>query len=185
MNNGGLTSVCDTIRNGDEISVDTYSLKFIIQFAKVGQHRKTGFAAYFSTFLIVSLLILQAGVIVILPKKVAERQLWGLEVMRQRTIALLDVLRHRSQTPSNSIDDKFRQEMTKLIRVELDRIAIYLRKHISNLDLSRVVEFHNDLSYLEELLNGIDNKTLYPQLPTINAEQYLRDMIENSVVGEN
>ena len=172
------------IKNGDTIRIGPYQLRFTIEFDRVGQHRNAGWIATLSAILILAILVFEAGVMVALPKLMAKRQLWGLEVMRQRTLELLDAMRSRCDRYSGPGYDNREGETVRLIHEELDNLAVYLRKSMSELNQEEVTAIHQDISHFEQILDDLETGILFPEKETIDTDYYIQQIILDSAVAE-
>ena len=178
INKQKIDSGSAQIKNGDSIQIGDYSLQFSVAFERVEHHRKIAWITYLSAAFILLILILETGIIVILPKQVAKRQLWGLEVKRQQTVELLDVTRSRCAILVPVVDGNLHRETINLIEQELDSIAIYLRKFIDDLNATQINEIYLDVQRFENILNDVQQGDLFPEEETIHSDFYLQKMIK-------
>ena len=165
-----------TLRNGDLIQIENYQLRFNIQFDRASHSRKIGLISYLSTALILSILIAELSILVILPKKIENLQIWSLEVVKQRTLELLDNLRYRCSHPDQVRTDPFYIETVKLLANELDKMATYLRRYEAELQTKQITELYRDISSFEQILNHLEDGSLYPQRVSLETQIYC-DMI--------
>lgn len=180
VNDVALANDCMPVRNGDRIRFAPYELHFMIEFERARLHRSAGVVAHAATFLIAVILILEIGVITWLPRQVQSRELWGLEITRQRTVDSLDTLRLRCNAALPQKSTPLQLETLRFVKGELDGIAGYLRAHGDDLDVGRILDVQADLEMYEEILDRLDQGTLYPPRETLDLEFHLRRMLETN-----
>ena len=169
-----------SLKNGDEIQLENYGLRFCIEFSSVGRNSRVGLISRISTVLIISIVILEFSIIAILPKQVEKRQIWELEVMRQRTLDLVDSLRNRCHLLSKSGKKAFYLETVQLIQNELDKIAVYLRRYASKVEMEEISRFYKDISYFQTILNKLDTNELYPAEITLDIDAHINAIFEEN-----
>ena len=166
------------INNGDEILIGPYLLRFNIEFSQIEQNQKVGILAYLSPFLIIFILILEVGIIIFLPKQIGKRQIWGEEIRKERTLELVDVLRNRCNSLAEAEKDTFYVETIRLIQKELDKMAVYLRKFVNDMDAKQISLFFQDTSYFESILNKLESGEIYPEQISIDMDTHLIRILE-------
>ncbi len=177
VNDDPLTAKTTVIWNGDLIFLDGYRLRFILEFQRAQFHRKTGVAAFLSTALIVGIVILESGLILAIPKQLEKRQLWGEEIVQQRMVHLLDSLRIRCTNIHEDKNDRLAAATVKLIESELNELAGSLRDRLSEVPIDQLKLVEKDLKFYENLLDQLENGTLYGKPVTIDTESVLRKLI--------
>ncbi len=166
------------LKNGDKIQINDYSVHFIIEFSKAGHNWNSGFIAFLSTFLIVAILIVEFGIITWLPREIRVKQLWGLEVTRQRTLDSMDGLRLRCESSVKTMEPGLDKNTLKLIIDELDDISIYLRDYVSKLDAGQLTEINKDLSIYSDRVNRLEQGLLFPPEERIDPQYFFKEIIE-------
>ena len=184
INDKDLDGDSSVLRNGDKIRIENYLLEFTIEFKGVGQRRKVGLITCISAVLISGIIVLELGLIVVIPKQVAKRQLWGVEITRQRTIELIDVTRSRCEKLIENSENDLDREIAGMIQQELDNIAIYARKHLAQLLAEQVNEIYQDVSHFERILNSLEAGNLFPEKESIESHDYLKEMLEQQDIKQ-
>lgn len=165
------------LKNGDKIQISKYVIQFIIEFSKASPHWNTGLVAYVSTFLIVSILVIEIGIMTWLPKEIKAKQLWGLEVTRQRTLDLMDRFRIRCESSVKTIDSRLEKNTLKLIIEELDDMSIYLRNYVNDLNSLQLTEINRDLSIYEDTVDRLEKGSLFPDKESVDAQFFFKQII--------
>ncbi len=167
------------LKNGDKIHIGQYMVHFIIEFSKASRHWNIGFVAYVSTCLIISILAVEIGIMTWLPKEIKAKQLWGLEVTRQRTLDLMDRLRIRCESSVKTMESSLDKSTLKLIIDELDDMSIYLRNYVNELDARQLTEINKDLSIYGDKVNRLEEGALFPEKERIDAQFFFKQIIGN------
>ena len=185
INEKHLRTDSSTIKNGDRIHLENYLLQFTIEFQTVDQHRNSNWMVFISAALILGILFLETGGIIFLAKHMAKRKLWGVEITRQRTVELLDGMRSQCENLADKAQDDLHREIIYLVEQELDSIAIYIRKFISDLNEDQVNEIYRDISHFEQILNDLEGGSLFPEKETINLHHYIIKLIKESQINSD
>ena len=165
------------LKSGDKLRFENYLLCFIVEFEKVEFHWNTGFIARVSTALIIAILIAECGIITWLPRQLHKKQMWGLEVTRQRTLGMMDALRIRGEHTAKELTDDIGRNTIKLVIKELDDIAIYVREYVNRLDALQLSEIQRDLMFYDDIVDRVEKGNLYPKDEVIDAEFYIKRII--------
>ncbi len=151
------------LRSGDRLQIgERYSLRFMVRFETTGQQRRIGILPILVSAAIVTILIFQLGIGIWLPLAMKQESAMGMEISRQRTLMLLDLLRNGISTHSHEQTDETVIVTLGLVGEELDNMALYLRHYDERLDARQITQMHDDLQALYSILLQLVNKELYP-----------------------
>ena len=106
-----------------------------------------------------------------LPARLNRQEVWGVDVARQKTLALADTLRKRSAPVAE--DSAESAAARKLLAYTLDQLVIQLREHGYNMDAQQLTACYDVLLQIEKRLNAVDDQTLLPVPTELEAKPFL------------
>jgi len=173
-----VVEISAPVRNGDVMMVAGYAIQFVVVFRDARQDRKTGILAPITTVVVIVIFIFEVGVIVWLPKETRTRELWSLEIARQRVLYVLDELRPRCIQWQVSSAGSETTMTVALVKAELDRIALFLRDHAGAVKRDHLDLLYSDLLMFESLLGRLEAEKLYPPPEVIDVGDALQRITE-------
>lgn len=163
------------VKNGDEIRIGHWLLKFQKVFESVKIGRSADLISRFTQILVIAILLCELFLVVWLPRKLKNAEIWALDYEKQRTAHLIDKLRSKNRILSN--DNELTKAAREFIQDRLNTIASYIRKNEQQLTMEQWGRINQDLAFLKDSLAKIEeNRLLQPQ-PPIDADAGVKALL--------
>lgn len=166
------------LRNGDEIRIDRYTIRFLIELESVITHeRNIGMLSRAVPAMLGIVVFLELLLVLGLTQRLAKSEGLGREVARARCVSDVDDLRGRIAAWPEEQRNTEAVLTLELISGELDLMAHYIRQHNETLSDEQVSDLARDLASFHDILDRLASGVLYPKAEVIETEPALRQLL--------
>lgn len=166
------------LRNGDEIRISDYTVRFLIELESVITHdRNVGLLSKAVPTMLGIVVFIELLLVLGLTQRLARSEGLGREVARARTVSDVDDLRGRIAAWPQEQRSTESVLTLELISGELDMMAHYIRQHNDALTDTQVSELARDLESFHNILDRLASGVLYPKPEVIETEPALRQLL--------
>ena len=162
----------------DEITYEKYAITLNLGFERKKQSTFAKVSVQTTLALLIFVVLVEFSVITWLPGQIRERNLWGKELVRQKTYSLLDTLRNRTRALSTEEAFIARKNVSdmrtlNLVRYEADQIAFYLRRNRYTVSLDTLEQIRSDLNRYNLLIDKLAQGSVFPEAMKLDIKPYL------------
>jgi hypothetical protein len=166
------------LRNGDEIRIGEYTVRFLIELESVITHdRNVGILSKAVPVMLGIVVFVELLLVFGLTQRLARSEGLGRDIARARTVSDVDDLRGRIAGWPEEQRNTESVLTLELISGELDLMAQYIRQHNDALTDSQVTELARDLQSFHDILDRLASGVLYPKPEIIETEPALRQLL--------
>ena len=163
--------------SGDEIRVGHWTFRFQRLYGRPGRARRTDLFSAGAKFLVLMILVAEAGVVFWLPRQMRAAALWPEELSRQRAKHLLDGLRTacRPAETAESLSNGARA----VINQDLLRIARHVREHEDAMTSADWRQVLVDLRGYQRILDRFERGTALRAMPEVDVDLAVQHVLRH------
>lgn len=169
------SSALSPLKSGAELMAGKFVFNFYISHKRVRMSHKNNAMGTLAKILMVLVVLVELFIVFLLPERAKSSELFVKSEFRGRSVLLLDVLR-RSVSEGTTLykaSSPVIQGLIKLIKVNLDKTAWYLRENADYLNEAEIKQLHADLLSYEKLIARLGERRDLDKLPELSDKTLL------------
>ena len=174
-----LSQVTD-LKSGAELVSENFVFNFYISHKRVRMSKKNSMMGMIAKVLMVLVVLVELFVVFVLPKRAKSSQLFVKSELRGRSVLLLDKLRKQAddRTELYKNSSPVIQGLIKLMKVNLDKTAWYVRENADYLNLEEMEAVYKDLQTYQKLIDRLKNRQDLDKLPSLDEKILLQKVYQ-------
>lgn len=174
-----LSQVTD-LKSGAELVSEHFVFNFYISHKRVRMSRKNSMMGAIAKVLMALVVVVELFVVFVLPKRAKSSQLFVKSEIRGRSVLLLDKLRREADdnTKLYKSSSPVIQGLIKLMKVNLDKTAWYVRENADFLNLEEMEAVYEDLQTYQKLIERLKSRQDLDKLPNLDEKLLLQKVYQ-------